>query len=168
MVGVITTKKADANNMKFEETLKKIQHWVEEIENVDHTDSFDDIKDVELLESFITQNIFDYCLEQKYELEGFPFVQLEKIDQGERGYDEDFMTYDRLNLYIYLLALEKEDVLELLSLNHYFKGMEKKAIREEIRNIASMMRSDGVSFDLTAEELKYLNRVDEPYRPKLP
>lgn len=156
--------------MDFEETKKNILDLIQEINDVEYTDTFDDIKDVELLESFITENIFNYCKEKRYEISGFPFVQLEKIENQELGYDEDFMTYDRMDLYIHRLALEKEDVFELLSLGYkyLYKGINEENILEWLEGTISIMKNEGISLDITEEELEFWNKIEKPYRPKLP
>lgn len=156
--------------MDFLETKEKIQQLIKEINSVEDTDTFDDIKDVELLESFIREILLSYCQEMNYEIEGFPFVQLAKIENRDPGYDEDFMTYERMDLYLHRLALEKRDVFELCSLGYqYFTlASEKEEVLEMIKGTISLIEGDGVSLDLTEEELEYLNRVEKHYRPKLP
>lgn len=54
-------------------------------------------------------------------MEDVPFAQMERIANQEPGYDEDFMTYDRMDLYIHRLASVKEDVFELCSLNYRYR-----------------------------------------------
>lgn len=156
--------------MNFEETKKKIRDLIQEIDDVEYTDTFDDIKDVELLESFITEYIFDYCKGNGYEINGFPFAQLKRIANQEPGYDEDFMTYDRRDLYIHRLALEKEDVFELCSLGHkyLYKGINEENILEWIEGAISIMEQEGITLDITEEELEFWNKIEEPYRPNLP
>lgn len=156
--------------MDIKETKKKILNLIQEIDAVEYTDTFDDMKDIELLESFITQYIFDYCRENGYEINGFPFAQMERIANQEPGYDEDFMTYDRMDLYIHRLALVKEDVFELCSLSYkyLYKETKKENILEELQGVISIMEEEGIALDITEEELELWNKIEEPYRPKLP
>lgn len=85
--------------MDFEQTKTEIEEYSALINDIEEND-FDDIKEVELYEEFIRKLIFDYCKGQKYEIEGFPFVHLKRIEDREQGYDEDYLTWERIEYYI--------------------------------------------------------------------
>ena len=155
--------------MNFEKTKSEIEKYSALINDVEEND-YDDITEVEVYEGAIRELIFDYCKAQKYEIEGFPFVHLKRIEDQEPGYDEDYLTWEREEYYIDQLALQKEDVfdLRLIHSQHYFGGLDGEGVRDLIKSSIAMAESDNLSFDLTPEEIEEATREVKPYRPKLP
>ncbi|MGB8705241.1 MAG: hypothetical protein WCD31_09445 [Gillisia sp.] len=155
--------------MDFEQTKAEIEKYSEKIRKTEEKD-YDDIKDVELYETFIRDLIFEYCMSQQYEIDSFPFVHLKKVENHEPGYDEDYLTWERKEYYIDQLALQKEDVFELRLIHsqHYFGGLDREGVRDLIKSSLAMAESDNLSFDLTPEEIEEATREVKPYRPKLP
>jgi|GEM_PF-3910673 hypothetical protein len=95
--------------MEFEQTKAEIEKYSEKIRKTEEKE-IDDIKDIEQYEEFIRNLIFEYCRSQQYEIDGFPFVHLKKVENGEPVYDEDYLTWERVDYFIHQLALEKKDV----------------------------------------------------------
>lgn len=155
--------------MDFEKTKTEIEKYSALINDVEEKD-YDDITEVEVYEGTIRELIFDYCKAQKYEIESFPFVHLKRIEAQEPGYDEDYLTCERMDYYIQRLALEKEDVFELCFIHdqHYFGGQDREGVRDSIKSALAMAESDNLSFDLTPEEIEEATREVKPYRPRLP
>jgi hypothetical protein len=155
--------------MNFEEVKSEIKKVSTIINEIDEKD-FDDIKDVEIQESFIRELLFDYCVNQKYEIDGFPFVHLKRIEDQEPGYDEDYLTGERMDYYIHRLALEKEDVFELCMENNlrYFPDFNPKQIKGLIEDFVAMDKQENLSFDLTPEEIEEATREINQDRPKWP
>ena len=151
---------------KVKSELKKISTEISSIEEKE----LDDIKDVELQESFMRELLFNYCISQKYEIDGFPFVHLKRIGNCEPGYDDDYLTWERMEYYIDKLALEKEDVLELraITLENYYPELSQKELKKEIEVFIELAEQDNISFDLTHEEIEEAMRETKPHRPKLP
>ncbi|MGB8375163.1 MAG: hypothetical protein WCE57_07580 [Salegentibacter sp.] len=155
--------------MDFEQTKTEIEKYSALINDVEEND-YDDITEVEVYEGAIRELIFEYCKANNYEVNGFPFVHLKKVENQEPGYDEDYLTWERMDYYIQRLALEKEDVFELCFIHdqHYFGGQDREAVRDSIKSALAMAESDNLSFDLTPEEIEEATREVKPYRPKLP
>ena len=78
-------------------------------------DSLDDFKDAEYYESNVIDLILKYCTDNKYAVDGFPFLH-EELAKSNDGIDSDYFS-ERNLLYLYRLADEMEDVFELL---HYY------------------------------------------------
>jgi len=156
--------------MTLEEVKQNNKKWLHEIDQVEESQYFDDLKEVELLESYIQENIFEYCVAKKYEIEGFPFIQFQKIKNQEPGYDEDYLTHERVAYYIDRLAMEKEDIFSLYSqsLQYYFPEISEKEQKEQLQVFIALAEQENVQFDLTEDEIEQINRVEKPYRPKLP
>lgn len=156
-------------NMTFEEVKSRIEEISAAIINIEEKD-FDDIKDVEIQEGLIRELIFDYCVAQKYEIEGFPFIHLKKVEDSEPGYDKDYLTPERMDYYIERLALEKEDVFELCFIHyqHYFSGLNPLEVRHLIKDGVAQAEQENLRLDLTEEEIEEATRVVPPYRPKWP
>ena len=131
--------------MTFEKVRSKIEEISAEIISIQEND-FDDIKDVELQEGIIRQLIFEYCMSQRYEVNGFPFVHLKKVEAGEPGYDEDYLTWERMDYYIQRLALEKEDVFELCRVDYqrYFSGLDPREVRGLINDVVAMAEKENL------------------------
>ncbi len=74
-------------------------------------DSLSDFKQAEFYEQEVIDLLIAYCEEQKYDVEGYPFVH-RKLSQTNEDFDEDYFT-DKTDLYLNRLANEKKDVFEL-------------------------------------------------------
>lgn len=155
--------------MDFNETKAEIEKYSALIWSTEEKE-LDDIKDVEMYESFIRELIFEYCMVKKYEINGFPFVHLKKVENQEPGYDEDYLTWERMDYYIQQLALEKEDVFELCFIHHqhYFDGLDREGVRNLIEELVAMAEGENLSFDLTKEEIEEATRDRRLPRPKWP
>ncbi len=99
--------------MKVEEIKNKIavihQSWLTV------GDSLDDFKDVEYYESKVIDLLIKYCRENKYAINGFPFLH-EELAKTNEDLDSEYFS-ERYELYLYGVANENKDVLELL---HYY------------------------------------------------
>ncbi len=78
-------------------------------------DSLDDFKDVEYYESKVIDLLIKYCRENKYAINGFPFLH-EELAKTNEDLDSEYFS-ERYELYLYSVANENKDVLELL---HYY------------------------------------------------
>jgi len=155
--------------MTFEKVKSAIEKISAEIIQIEEND-LDDIKDVELQEDHIRKLIFEYCKSQKYDIEGFPFVQLKKVEDREPGYDEDYLTWERMDYYIQRLALEKEDVFELCRIDYqrYFSGLDSQEVRDLIKDVVAMAEKENLQFDLSEEEIAEATRVVSLNKPRWP
>lgn len=70
---------------------------------------FKEIKSAELLESEAQDLIIDYCVNKNYLINGFP--TLKKMMPEE--FDEDYFSWERYQLYLDRLTIEKSDVAAL-------------------------------------------------------
>ena len=77
------------------------------------SDSLDDDKYGEIYESEVRTLIMDYCESKGYEVEGYPFEK-RILGETDEYYDEDYFCYERNLKYLDILAVTKEDVLELM------------------------------------------------------
>src|SRR5690606_20590904 len=155
--------------MTFEKVKSAVEKISAEIIQIEENE-FDDIKDVEMQEGIIRELIFDYCVAQKYEVDGFPFVQLKKVETGEPGYDEDYLTWERMDYYIQRLALEKEDVFELCRIDYqrYVSGLGSQEVRDLIKDVVALAEKANLQFDLSEEEIAEAARVLPLNKPKWP
>lgn len=79
-------------------------------EHDETSNDLDGLKDAEFIESIAIQLIVDFCREQQYEVEGFPFQKEKEVPEENHEY---YFSEERDSLYINKLSLEKRDVLEL-------------------------------------------------------
>lgn len=70
-----------------------------------------DFKDVEEIEYDVIKMIADYCEQKGYLVNGFPTEKRNIIDEED---EDDYFSNQHFELYIYTLALQREDVFELL------------------------------------------------------
>lgn len=95
------------NTLDIKNQINKIhQSWLA----VD--DSLDDFKDAEYYESNVVDLLVKYCRENKYTINGFPFLH-EELAESNEDLDSEYFS-ERYELYLYSVANEKEDVFELL------------------------------------------------------
>lgn len=88
----------------------------------------DEIKYAEMIEWDAVRLIISYCEQCGYTVNGFPTEKRKLFEKQELvdGEDEDdYFCTERFNAYIYHLALEKDDVAELLWFyeNSFWPGM---------------------------------------------
>jgi hypothetical protein len=110
------------------------------------SDDSDDFKDAELIELEAEQLIVVYCEEKGYLIDGFPTAKkLLPVEELE----EDYFCRERYQLYVDILATQKEDVAELMWYyvsNFWADQYESKA--EYIQNLKDNLDS-GVFYDVT-------------------
>lgn len=81
-------------------------------------DSLSDFKHAEYYEQEVIDLLIAYCEEQKYEVEGFPFVH-RKLSKTNKDFDDDYFT-ERNELYLNSVANEKNDVFDLY---HFYSNL---------------------------------------------
>jgi hypothetical protein len=74
-------------------------------------DSLSDFKNAEYFEQKVNELLLGYCENNKYEIDGFPFVHRELSETNDE-FDDDYFS-ERYNLYLFRVATEKLDVFEL-------------------------------------------------------
>jgi hypothetical protein len=115
------------------------QSWLEVGE------SLHDFKNAEYYEGFIIDLLLNYCKENKYEVEGFPFRH-ELLAKTDENIDSDYFS-ERYDLYLYRLANEKDDVFELL---HYYWNL---FWPDSIENTEDTKNS--IEFEISDSELDF-------------
>ncbi len=101
--------------MSIEEIINRIDELAQE-----HIEAID-LNDAELIELEAEDLICDYCRENRYEVNGFPFKLTESNIELEEYYESIGTSINEVNeQYIDYLATEKEDVAELMW--HYTKS----------------------------------------------
>lgn len=81
-------------------------------------DSLSDFKDAEYFEQRINELLLGYCEDNKYEIDGFPFVHRE-LSKTNDEFDDDYFS-ERYDLYLFQVANEKSDVFELY---HFYSNL---------------------------------------------
>lgn len=76
----------------------------------DHLDCF---KYGEIHESFVVEIISDYCVGKGYEVEGFP-IQKRELAEIENLHGEEYFCHERYIKYLDILAIQHQDVFELM------------------------------------------------------
>ncbi len=74
-------------------------------------DDLEDFKDSELIELEVEQLIINYCIDRNYLVNGFP-NNIKSIPEGESN--DNYFCRERYQLYLDTLAVNKEDVAELM------------------------------------------------------
>jgi hypothetical protein len=108
-------------------------------------DSLSDFKDAEYYEQQIIDVIIEYCEDQKYAIEGFPFVHRE-LSKTNEDLDDDYFT-ERMDLYLNRVAYEHDDVFDLY---HFYSNLfwpDFCESEEDTRNSIQMtIQSSSVNF----------------------
>ena len=95
--------------MNLEQIKKQIFSLSQEHQACD--DGIDDFKDAEQIEKEAEQLISSYCEDMEYLINGFP-TEKRKLPEEELG--DDYFCRERFQLYLDTLAIQKEDVAELM------------------------------------------------------
>jgi hypothetical protein len=109
-------------------------------------DQLDDYKDSDSIELQAEQLIIDYCESCNYLVDGFP---TEKRKLPEEELEEDYFRRERFQYYLDVLAIQKDDVAELMwcYVSHFWSDMfENQA--EYLEGIQDNLDS-GVFYDVT-------------------
>ncbi|PQJ74759.1 hypothetical protein [Polaribacter gangjinensis] len=95
-------------------------------------ESLSDFKNAEYFEQAVNELLITYCEDNKYEIDGFPFVHRE-LSKTNDEFDDDYFS-ERYDLYLFRVAKEKDDVFELL--NYYWNLFWPDTIenKEDTRN----------------------------------
>lgn len=109
------------NLQEVKQQIKKYQGKIDDVPDSEET-FFDDIKEVEINEWEIISLIFNYCVAQGYNYKGFPDRYAQLIEDDDPDF-YDFLTYEVKDYFVHLVALEHEDVFELIQL--YAMGYEQ-------------------------------------------
>lgn len=102
--------------MNIEDVKQKIAELTAEFHELNIA-SNDEMQFAELIEEEVTNLIVYYCEEHKYMINGFPYEKRElfktqtTIDNEE---EDEFFSQERFQLYLDCLAIEKDDVADLL------------------------------------------------------
>ncbi len=81
-------------------------------------ESLDDFKDAELYEYLVNKLLLNYCEENKYDIDGFPFLHRE-LAKTEEDYDDDYFS-ERNDLYLFSVANKHKDVFDLY---HFYSNL---------------------------------------------
>ncbi|HEY6143129.1 MAG TPA: hypothetical protein VIV55_06815 [Flavobacterium sp.] len=76
-------------------------------------DCVDCFKYGEIHESYVVEIISDYCVSKGYEVEGFP-IQKRELAEIQNLHGEDYFCHERYIKYLDILAIQHEDVFELM------------------------------------------------------
>jgi len=79
------------------------------------SDDLSDLSEAEMYEVEAEELIVAYCEERGYLVNGFP---TEKRNLDDEEYDEEYFSTERFRLYLDTLAVEKEDVADILYYYH--------------------------------------------------
>lgn len=105
-----------------------------------------DYADAELIEIDAVDLISEYCVSQRYEINSFPFKLTDKNIDIEEYYELfDSSVFEAYNQYVDFLALEKDDVAELMW--HYTKSFwpdQFDSKTEYIENLKALLESGTV------------------------
>lgn len=96
--------------MNFEEIKSEIISLAKQHDAIDEQ-TLNDFKDAETIEHDVVKLISGYCEQNGYLVNGFPTYKRNIIDEEE---EDDYFSTQRYELYLYTLALHKDDVFELL------------------------------------------------------
>ena len=106
----------------------------------------DDFKDAELIEKEAEQLIVNYCEAKGYLINGFP---TEKKQLPEEELEENYFCRERYQLYLDTLAIQHEDVAELMWCYVSSFWEDQYECKEEyLQNLKDNLDS-GVFYDVT-------------------
>lgn len=94
-------------------TLNEIKHKITKLaeQHKQTGDDIEDWEDSELIELQAEKLITDYCVAKGYQINGFPH---EKMKLPIEDLEEDYFCRERYQLYLDSLAVQKEDVAEIM------------------------------------------------------
>lgn len=125
----------------------------------------DGIKGQEFYDFQIMNNIFHYCLKNKYSTDGFPERYRQLIKNEDEDF-QDFLNYDVKSYYVYKIALQHDDVFQMLKV--YFKDpdidYQDENCNDDILISLKILKSEGVNLIFDPESFGNIPQ----FRPKLP
>lgn len=94
-------------------TAEEVKERIAALQNKHHAtgDDLSDLNQAEMYEVEAEDLIVTYCEERGYLVNGFP---TEKGNLDDEEYDEEYFSTERFRLYLDTLAVEKDDVADLL------------------------------------------------------
>ena len=81
-------------------------------------ESLDNFKVTEIYEHLVDSLLLDYCKENKYDIDEYPFLHRE-LGKTDEKYNDDYFS-DRNDLYLFSLANKHKDVFELY---HFYSNL---------------------------------------------
>ena len=146
-------------------TIDLITELNQKILQIQKTDSLDDVKELEFYDFQIMNTIFHYCLKNKYSFDGFP-ERYTKLIKNEDEDFQDFLTYDVKSYFAYKIALQHDDVFQMLKV--YFNDpdidYQDENCKEDILVSVKILESEGVNLIFVPESFGIIPQ----FRPKLP
>lgn len=148
--------------MKIIDIIAQLKQNILKIQN---SPSLDDVKELEFYDFQIINTIFYYGLENKYSTDGFPDRYSTLIKKEDEDF-EDFLNYDVKSYYVYKIALQHDDVFQMVKV--YFNdpdiNYQDENCKDDILMSIKVLEEYGVNLIFDAESF-----IDIPqFRPKLP
>ena len=147
------------------ETIDLIAQLKQNILNIQHTNSMDDLKELEFYDLQIINTIFHYGLKHQYSSEGFP-EKYNKLIKNEDEDFQDFLNFDVKSYYVYKIALQHDDVFQMVKI--YFNDPDidykDKNCKEDLLISIKILESEGVNLIFDPESFGTIPL----FRPKLP
>ncbi|KIA89574.1 hypothetical protein [Kaistella jeonii] len=147
------------------ETIDLIAQLKQNIVRIQHTDSLDDVKELEFYDFQIINTIFYYGLKHQYSTEGFP-EKYNKLIKNEDEDFQDFLNYDVKSYYVYKIALQHDDVFQMVKVyfNDSNSNYKDENCKEDLLISIKILESEGVNLIFDAESFGTIPL----FRPKLP
>ena len=99
-------------------TLDLIAQLKQNILDIQKTDSLNDVKELDFYDFQIINTIFHYGLKHEYSSDGFP-QKYAKLFKNEDEDFQDFLSFEVKSYYVYKIALEHDDVFQMLKVYFY-------------------------------------------------
>lgn len=146
-------------------TLDLITQLKQNILDIQKTDSLDDVKELDFYDFQIINTIFHYGLKHEYITDGFP-QKYSKLFKNEDEDFQDFLSFDVKSFYVYKIALEHDDVFQMLKV--YFNDPDvdyrDENCRQDILVGTKILEQEGVILTFNPESFGNIPQ----FRPKLP
>ncbi|MBF8458325.1 hypothetical protein IV494_14165 [Kaistella sp. G5-32] len=146
-------------------TIDIIAQLKQNILKIQNSVSLDDVKELEFYDFQIINTIFYYGLENKYSTDGFPDRYSKLIKKEDEDF-EDFLNYDVKSYYVYKIALQYDDVFQMVKI--YFNDSDidykDEKCKEDLLISIKILESEGINLIFNPESFGTIPL----FRPKLP
>lgn len=133
------------------------------------SETFDDLKELEYYDLEIINLIYDYCLIQNYNVDGFPEKYLDLIANDDEDFC-DFLSFDTKYYYVLKNSLIHNDVF--LFVETYFNypkiiNYTTEDCKRDILINIELLEKENISLLFNREDYNHYETLKK-WRPKLP
>jgi hypothetical protein len=149
--------------------IAKIIELKEKSFQIPDSESLDDLKELEYFDFEIINLIYDYCLKQKYNIDGFPEKYFELIENEDEDFI-DFLNFDTKYYYVLKNSLIHNDVFIILETYFNYpknKNYNNVNCKKDILINIELLENENINLEFNRADYNHYQNLKKS-RPKLP